>query len=168
MPRRRRNRSHNNTTISALNAPKESEETQPQISPPNTPPILSYAKLTPRAVSPSRRTESSVGLDLKTPVFVELNPMDIVKTSIEISVKIPEGHYARIAPCSNLTYRRNIHILAGVVDRDYEGEVFVVAINLGKKKVNLKRGVKIAQLILEKASIPILTKVPAPSELYEK
>ena len=72
MPRRRRNRSHNNTTISTLDTPKGSEETQPQISPPNTPPILSYAKLTPRAVSPSRRTESSVGLDLKTPGFCRI------------------------------------------------------------------------------------------------
>ena len=168
MPRRRRNRSHSNTTINTLNTPKDSEDCEPQITPPNTPPKLSYAKLTPRAVSPSRCTENSVGLDLKTPVFVELNPMNIVKTSIEIAVKIPEGHYARIAPCSNLTYRKNIHILAGIVDRDYEGEVFVVVINLGKKKVNLKRGAKIAQLILEKASIPTLVKVPTPSELYKE
>ena len=168
MPRRRRSRSYNNTTVNTVNTPKDSKDSEPQDTPPNTPPKLSYAKLTPRAVSPSRRTEDSIGLDLKTPVFVELNPMDIVKTSIEIAVKIPEGHYARIAPCSNLAYRKNVHILAGVVDRDYEGEVFVVVINLGKRKVNLKRGAKIAQLILEKASIPTLVKVPTLSELYKE
>ena len=168
MPRRRRNNTCNNTTVNVENTLRKSEDSEPQDTPPNTSPELSYAKLTPRAVSPTRRTERSIGLDLKTPVFVQLNPMNVVKTSIEIAVRIPEGHYARIAPCSNLTFRKNIHILAGVVDQDYEGEVFVVAINLGKRKVNLKRGAKIAQLILEKASIPTLVKVPASSQLYKR
>ena len=98
MPRRRRNRSCNNTTINTENTLRDRNDREPQDTPPNTSPKLSYAKVTPRAVSPSRRTENSVGLDLRTPVFVELNPMDVVKTSIEIAVKIPEGHYARIAP----------------------------------------------------------------------
>ena len=43
--------------------------------------------------------------------------------------QIPEGHYGRLAPKSGLAIYRSIGVLAGVIDQDYTGEVFVLLIN---------------------------------------
>ena len=46
-----------------------------------------------------------------------------------IAFQIPEGHYGRLAPKSGLAIYRSIGVLAGVIDQDYTGEVFVLLIN---------------------------------------
>ena len=55
--------------------------------------------------------------------------------------------------------KHNIHIGAGIVDRDYTGEIRVLLLNLGTEPFQILAGNAIAQLILEKISIPILHKV---------
>ena len=55
--------------------------------------------------------------------------------------------------------RHNIHVGAGIVDSDYTGEIKVLLLNLGTEPFQILAGNAIAQLILEKISIPILYKV---------
>ena len=68
----------------------------------------------------------------------------------------PEGCYARIAPRSGLAAKHGIDVLAGVVDRDYTGEVKVVMIRLGvpvegeESVFVLNPGERIAQMVFEK------------------
>jgi hypothetical protein len=50
-----------------------------------------------------------------------------------ISIEIPSGHYARIAPRSSLAWKSHIDVGAGVVDIDYRGEVKVVLFNHAKE-----------------------------------
>ena len=52
-----------------------------------------------------------------------------------------------------------IHVGAGVIDPDYTGEIKVLLINDGKHYYQVNQGDPVAQLILEKASIPILKQV---------
>merc|ERR1712172_269959 len=63
------------------------------------------------------------------------------------------GTYARIAPRSGLAAKRMLHVGAGVVDADYRGEVGVVLFNHGPTAFEIAPGDRIAQLILEKASM---------------
>merc|ERR1711911_219198 len=66
-----------------------------------------------------------------------------------IAIEVPKGCYARIAPRSGLTIKHMLDIKAGVIDRDYRGELKVVMYNYSHENYQVKKGDKIAQLILE-------------------
>lgn len=57
--------------------------------------------------------------------------------------------YGRIAPRSGLALKHGIDCLAGVVDADYQGEIKVLLVNLDERRFEIKRGDRIAQLIVE-------------------
>eukprot|EP01084_Bolivina_argentea_P049645 91302_1 len=63
---------------------------------------------------------------------------------------IPLGCYGRISPRSGLAWKHHIDIGAGVIDADYRGNVGVVMFNLSDKDFNVTKGMRIAQLILER------------------
>lgn len=67
-----------------------------------------------------------------------------------ISLVIPEGYYARIAPRSGLAAKHGIDVLAGVVDSSYRGEIKVILVNLSSEGFSVYAGDRIAQLIIEK------------------
>ena len=75
----------------------------------------------------------------------------MVKTGLAIA--IPENTYARIAPRSGLAVKKFIDTGAGVVDYDYRGEVGVVLFNHAEEDFEVKKGDRIAQLILERISM---------------
>lgn len=75
----------------------------------------------------------------------------IIKTGL--SIAIPAGTYARIAPRSGLAAKRMINVGAGVVDYDYRGEVGVVLFNHGTEDLPVAVGDRIAQLILEQVNM---------------
>ena len=84
-----------------------------------------------------------------------------------IAFQIPEGHYGRLAPKSGLAIYRSIGVLAGVIDQDYRGEVFVLLVNHDDKLSYLiKPEDKIVQLILEKATIARLQEVDTLDETW--
>ena len=55
--------------------------------------------------------------------------------------------------------KHQIHVRAGVIDPDYTGEVKMLLFNVGRHYYLIQKGDPIAQLILEKVSLPVLTKV---------
>ena len=72
----------------------------------------------------------------------------------DIAIKVPLGHYGRIAPKSGLTLKHHVTVLAGVVDPNYTGNMGVVLHNLSTDtKFTCLVGQPIRQLILEVASI---------------
>ena len=73
---------------------------------------------------------------------------------IGIAVEILEGLYARIAPRSGLSIKKSIDVVAGVVDRDYRGEIGVVLINHSDNDFEVNVGDRIAQMILEQIKTP--------------
>src|SRR5207237_5537080 len=61
-----------------------------------------------------------------------------------------DGTYGHIAPRSGLAVKHRLHIMAGVIDADYTGEVRVVLANQGNQEYGVTKGDKIAQLIIER------------------
>ena len=117
-------------------------------------PVLKYKLLTSKAYPPTRETAGSIGYDLRSPrggtYYLPLG----------IAFQIPEGHYGRLAPKSGLAIYRSIGVLAGVIDQDYTGEVFVLLINHDDKlSYQIRPEDKVVQLILEKATIARLQEV---------
>ena len=129
-------------------------------------PVLKYKLLTSKAYPPTRETAGSIGYDLRSPRFARIPPKgDTYYLPLGIAFQIPEGHYGRLAPKSGLAIYRSIGVLAGVIDQDYRGEVFVLLINHDDKLSYLiKPEDKIVQLILEKATIARLQEVDTLDE----
>ncbi len=78
-----------------------------------------------------------------------------------IAVAIPEGHTGLVAPRSGLAARHGISVVngPGVVDAGYRGEINVILINHGTAPLELKRGDRIAQLVVTPVVLPELVEV---------
>ena len=107
---------------------------------------------------PTRGSEKAAGYDLYSCENVTLPVMGIAKIKTGVSIAIFEHHYGRIAPRSSLGVK-GIMVHAGVIDSDYRGEIIVVLQNLGKSEYVIHKQDKIAQLILEKISMPQIVQV---------
>lgn len=68
----------------------------------------------------------------------------------QIAMAIPEGCYGWIAPRSGLAVRHGIDVGAGVIDSDYRGTIQVLLFNFGKEDFLIRKGDRIAQLIIER------------------
>ncbi|XP_016177828.2 deoxyuridine 5'-triphosphate nucleotidohydrolase, partial [Arachis ipaensis] len=77
----------------------------------------------------------------------------------DLSISIPEGTYARIAPRSGLALKHSIDVGAGVIDADYRGPVGVILFNHSDVDFEVKVGDRVAQLILEKIVTPDVVEV---------
>ena len=106
----------------------------------------------PDALLPKRATTEAIGYDLFTPQSETLFPWSRILIDTNVRVKIPIGHYLRIAPKSSLA-RIGVDVAAGVVDRDYEGNLIVCLVNNSSEQHVFLKQSSIAQFILEKASI---------------
>lgn len=99
---------------------------------------------------PTKGTSSSAGYDLYSSENSEIDPLKRALIKTNISIAIPDGYYGRIAPRSGLAYKNGIDVMAGVIDSDYRGDVGVILYNTGADVFQIKKGDRIAQLIIEK------------------
>ena len=118
-----------------------------------------FVKMSSKAVVPTRATEHSVGLDFYSPSDYIMSPCSHLQILTQIKVKIPLGHNGRLASKSGLAMIHQVHVGAGFIDPDYTEEVKILHINAAPCYHYIKRGDPIAQLILEKVSLPILKRV---------
>ena len=120
---------------------------------------LPFVKMSTNVVTPTRATEGSVGLDFYSPVDYIIPPHSQLLIPTQIKLQIPLGYYGRLASKSGLAILHQLHVGAGVIDPDYTGEIMVLMINAASRVYSIKKGDPIAQLILEKVSIPILREI---------
>jgi dUTP pyrophosphatase len=116
---------------------------------------INYTRLTETAITPKYSTPHSAGLDLyadglDSTDYIVLLPGARRLISTGISIEIPRGFYALMAPRSGLALRHGITLAnaPGTIDSDYRGEIGVILINHGNVEYILKQGDKIAQLII--------------------
>ena len=120
---------------------------------------LPFVKISTDAITPMRATEGSAGLDFYSPADYVIPPHNQLMIPTQIKLQIPLGYYGRLASKSGLAILHQLHVGAGVIDPDYTGEIMVLLINTASHVHPIMRGDPIAQLILEKVSIPILREV---------
>ena len=120
---------------------------------------LPFVKMSLDAITPTRAAEGSVGLDFYSPTSYIIPPHSQLLIPTQIKLRIPLGHYGRLASKSGLAILHQLHVGAGVIDPDYMGEIVVLLINTPPCVHPIIKGDPIAQLILEKVSIPILKEV---------
>ncbi|HOQ16261.1 MAG TPA: dUTP diphosphatase [Defluviitaleaceae bacterium] len=103
---------------------------------------------------PTYMTEQSAGMDLYANVEedVVLKKGDIKLIPTGIAIQLPKGYEAQIRPRSGLAYKYGIGILnsPGTIDADYRGEIKIIMINFGSEDFIIKRGERIAQMVINK------------------
>ena len=99
---------------------------------------------------PKRQTAGAAGYDLVAAADVSLDVGTRAAVSTGVAIALPPGHEAQVRPRSGLALKHGVTCLnaPGTIDADYRGEVKVLLINLGQEAVHLKRGDRIAQLII--------------------
>lgn len=124
---------------------------------------VSFFKLRPDAIIPSKATPGSIGLDLHSVEPYVVLPGQRIVVSTGLQVSLPSGTYGRIAPRSGLAVKHGLDVGAGVIDSDYTGEVRVVLFNHDQNiPFIIRPGYRIAQLILEQALDPVVTESDTP------
>jgi len=116
---------------------------------------------------PKYMSSHAAGMDLFAAVDGNLTIASGMRKLIPtgISIAIQEGYEAQIRPRSGLAIKSGISVLntPGTIDADYRGEVGVIIINHGNEDFLIKRGDRIAQMIIskvEKAEIELVPELP--------
>ena len=119
---------------------------------------------------PAYETEGSAGMDLRAAV-PEDQPMTLapgaralVPTGLKIALE--PGFEAQVRPRSGLALKHGITCLnsPGTIDSDYRGEVGVILANLGQEPFVIRRGERIAQLVIARHEQAALVEVEALDE----
>lgn len=105
---------------------------------------------------PSYATSQSAGMDLTAALeeALELGPGERALIPTGLSIALPKGYEAQIRPRSGLAINHGVTVLntPGTIDADYRGEIKVILINHGQEPYTVKRGVRIAQMVVERFS----------------
>jgi dUTP pyrophosphatase len=103
---------------------------------------------------PSYATIGSAGLDLRAAISEQMILKRFERKLIPtgLSIAIPPGYNGEIRSRSGMAYKNGIAVLnsPGTIDSDYRGELKVLLINLGEEDFSLERGMRIAQLVIQK------------------
>jgi len=122
-------------------------------------PLLMVKKLSENAILPHRGSAHAAGYDLASAVEATVPARGKALVGTDLSIAIPEGTYARVAPRSGLALKHSIDVGAGVIDADYRGPVGVVLFNHSEVDFAVKPGDRIAQLIIEVIMTPEVAEV---------
>lgn len=106
---------------------------------------------------PESAYDGDAGVDLSSRINIILKPGERAIVPTGIALEIPEGYAGFLHPRSGLAIENGLSIVnaPGLIDSHYRGEVSVILINLDPaKSVEIKRGKRIAQLVVQKVEKP--------------
>ena len=125
---------------------------------------LCVKRLVQDATLPTRGSSGAVGYDLYSIDEVVVSPSQRALVGTGVAVILPMNVYGRVAPRSGLAVKYGIQVGAGVVDPDYRGEIKVVIFNQGDRDFVIKKGDRIAQLVLERCETPDVREIESLDE----
>jgi dUTP pyrophosphatase len=128
---------------------------------------LAVVRLDRELPMPSRAHDGDAGVDLCTAIDVELAPGRRALVPTGIAVAIPHGMVGLVHPRSGLAARVGLSIVnsPGTIDAGYRGEVKISLINLDPDEpIILRRGDRIAQLLVQRVELPELVEVTSFDE----
>ncbi|HOY77763.1 MAG TPA: dUTP diphosphatase [Hyphomonadaceae bacterium] len=119
---------------------------------------------------PAYETADAAGMDLRAAVEdsapVTLAPGQRAMIPTGLTIALPPGHEAQVRPRSGLAAKHGITCLnsPGTIDADYRGEVKAILINLGQEPFVIKRGERIAQMVIAPVTRASLVQVDTLDE----
>lgn len=107
------------------------------------------------------------GLDLRSTVDAVIHPGERKMLGTGIAMAIPEGYAGFVQPRSGLAAKQGMTIVntPGLIDSGYRGEICIIAYNTDKSEpIEIKRGDRIAQLVIQEVPTVELCEVPELDE----
>ena len=119
---------------------------------------------------PAYETTGSAGMDLRAalpefePVVLQPGERKLIPTGLKIALE--PGHEAQVRPRSGLALKHGVTCLnsPGTIDSDYRGEVGVILINHGQIPFEIRRGERIAQMVIAPYAQAVMAEVEALDE----
>lgn len=99
------------------------------------------------ALLPKRQYADDAGLDLRASCDAIVDPGKIGIIPTGVSIALPYGYEATVRPRSGLTAKGH-SVLLGTIDAGYRGEIWIIAHNLSDRPWYIKKGDRIAQLVI--------------------
>lgn len=99
---------------------------------------------------PAYATDGAAGMDVVSAEDVELAPGARHAVATGLAIAIPAGYEVQVRPRSGLALKHGVTVAnaPGTIDSDYRGEVKAILINLGAEPFAIRRGDRVAQLVL--------------------
>ncbi|KUR72570.1 deoxyuridine 5'-triphosphate nucleotidohydrolase [Novosphingobium fuchskuhlense] len=99
---------------------------------------------------PAYATAGAAGMDVVSAEDVDLAPGARHAVATGLAMAIPEGFEIQVRPRSGLALKHGVTVpnTPGTIDSDYRGELKVIMINLGAETFSIRRGDRVAQLVL--------------------
>ncbi|MDP3937698.1 MAG: dUTP diphosphatase [Deltaproteobacteria bacterium] len=114
---------------------------------------------------PAAMSPEAAGVDLGAALEENLTlaPGERAAVPTGFSLALPSGYEGQVRPRSGLALRHGLTVAnaPGTIDADFRGEVCVILVNLGQAPVTIRRGDRIAQLIVAPVVRPLWDEVPA-------
>lgn len=113
---------------------------------------LRIKRLHPDVELPSYAHPGDAGLDIRSAEEVVLQPGERALVSTGFAMALPEGYAAFVQPRSGLASKHGISIVntPGLIDCHYRGEVKVILVNLGGEPFRVRKGDRIAQMVIQR------------------
>lgn len=129
---------------------------------------LRVHRLDPDLPLPRRAHPTDAGIDLCSAETLTLSPGERALVGTGLAVALPVGTVGLVHPRSGLAWKKGLSIVnaPGTVDADYRGEIKVCLINLDpRESVEIDRGDRIAQLLVQQVSLCDVVEVTDPADL---
>ena len=101
---------------------------------------------------PGYATDGSAGMDIRAAVDAAMTvaPGETVLVPTGFAIAVPPGYEAQVRPRSGLAIKHGMGVLnsPGTIDSDYRGEVRIILSNFGKEPFVIRRGERIAQMVI--------------------
>lgn len=107
---------------------------------------------------PTRAHPDDAGLDLYSLEDVILIPGQGKVTKTGIALALPQGYVGLVADRSSMA-KRGIKTAGGVIDAGYRGEIHIVLWNISTEQIQVRRGERIAQLLILPVATPAVREV---------
>jgi dUTP pyrophosphatase len=115
-------------------------------------------------------SHAASGMDIYAAVEgeISLKPGERKLIPTGFKMALPEGYEAQVRPRSGLAIKNGISVLntPGTIDEDYRGEVGVILVNLGSEAFTVKRGDRVAQMVIKKVEQADIEVVESLSETH--
>lgn len=114
---------------------------------------IKFTKCHEDAITPKYAHEGDAAFDFYSVEdhLLKVGEKKLISTGIKLA--IPEYHVGLIWDRSGLAAKNGIHVMAGVIDSIYRGEILIVLKNLGEEDFQIGKGMRIAQMLIQ----PVVT-----------
>jgi len=120
---------------------------------------LNIKRLSDNAILPKRANEFDSGLDLYASEDVTVKAGKTLIIPTDIAIELPIGYEAQVRPRSGMSVKTKLRVVLGTIDRTYHDRIGIIADNIGTQPYEVKKGDRVAQLVIAPVVYPAAQEV---------